>query len=85
MSIRISHVDAVCDYSSGNQECLFQAIESKEEQLVKIAWQLTDILWLAGNLLSIVEWKAQSAARHTIKQKNYQHLGDGSSFIGCAL
>lgn len=28
-------------------------MKNKEEQLVKIAWQLTNILWLVGNLLFI--------------------------------
>jgi len=54
MSIKICHVKVTYNYSSGNQEHLFKVMKNKEVRLVTITWQLTNILWLVGNLLFIV-------------------------------
>lgn len=41
---------------------------NEEEQLVRMTPQLTNIVWLVGNLLLRVHWQAQSAT-YTIKHK----------------
>lgn len=53
-SIKIHHVKVIYNYSRGNQEHFFKAMKNKEDQLVKITWQLTNIPWVVGNFLFIV-------------------------------
>lgn len=54
MSIKICHLKVIYNCSNVNQGHLFKAMKNKEEQLVKITWQLTNFPCLLGNFLFIV-------------------------------